>query len=309
MRLFAGLDAGQSGTQAVLADERGRILGRGAAGPADELGEGPDSTKLHDALAAALAEAIRAAGLPAGSHCELVVAGISGWHDAPVGHTPELPAERALLLHDALIAHAGAFGDGPGVLAIAGTGSVVYARNAHGKSLRVGGWGHLFGDEGGAFGIGREAILEALSCIDGGLEPSPVARAARRQFGLRPMEHIVLDITAGRIGRHEVAAIAPAVIKLAGRGELDAQAICDDAIEHLVADAVMATYRLEGGQLPTCVVGGLMNHKWYRLRVMARVQEHEKSLAWTPPQRDPAAGALLLAYREAGLDAEPDAAR
>jgi N-acetylglucosamine kinase-like BadF-type ATPase len=59
--LVAGIDGGQSSTIAVIGDERGRILARGAAGPSDEVGATADSTRLRDALAAALADARRRA--------------------------------------------------------------------------------------------------------------------------------------------------------------------------------------------------------------------------------------------------------
>ena len=64
MRLFAGIDGGQSSTVAVVADDAGRILGRGAAGAADEIGASKDSTRLRDALQGALAQAVDSARLP-----------------------------------------------------------------------------------------------------------------------------------------------------------------------------------------------------------------------------------------------------
>ena len=61
MTLYAGIDAGQSGTVAVIGDESGRILGRGRAGAADEIGQDAQSTRLRDALRAAYDEAAIAA--------------------------------------------------------------------------------------------------------------------------------------------------------------------------------------------------------------------------------------------------------
>jgi len=51
-----------------------------------------------------------------------------------------------------------ATGSGPGVVLIAGTGSVAYGRNAAGDTARAGGYGPLLGDEGSAFEIGRRAV-------------------------------------------------------------------------------------------------------------------------------------------------------
>jgi len=58
------IDGGQSGTAAVVATERGNVLGRGDAGPADEVGESPASTRLREAVEASLGAALAAANLP-----------------------------------------------------------------------------------------------------------------------------------------------------------------------------------------------------------------------------------------------------
>ena len=52
-----------------------------------------------------------------------------------------------------------AFGSGPGVIVIAGTGSIAYGRNAQGASARAGGWGSAISDEGSAHWIGRSAAV------------------------------------------------------------------------------------------------------------------------------------------------------
>ena len=56
---------------------------------------------------------------------------------------------------DMLIALEAAFDSGPGVIVIAGTGSIAYGRNRQGTTVRAGGWGFAIGDEGSAHWIGR----------------------------------------------------------------------------------------------------------------------------------------------------------
>src|SRR5690348_10321079 len=165
---FAGIDGGQSSTVALVADETGRIVGRGSAGPADEIGAGPDSTRLHDALHGALAAARSDAGLDADCTFAAIVAGISGYNGKLRGRAPQLPSARVKLMHDAPIAHAGALEGRPGVVIIAGTGSVVYARDAAGRESTLGGWGFLFGDEGSAFRIAADALALLMRAQDEG---------------------------------------------------------------------------------------------------------------------------------------------
>ncbi len=66
-----------------------------------------------------------------------IVAGISGYNGTQRGRPPQLPSERVKLMHDAPIAHAGALGGRPGVVIIAGTGSVIYARDDGGAGVHA----------------------------------------------------------------------------------------------------------------------------------------------------------------------------
>ncbi len=162
MTLFGGIDAGQSGTVAVIGDESGRILGRGEGGAADEIGQDSHSTRLRDALRLAYDHAASAAKLPEGARCARIVAGISGYEGRVYGRAPALPCDELVLLHDAVIAHAGAFAGGPGVAVIAGTGSVAYGRNARGEAVTVGGWGYLFASPRRAFWFSRRPFLHSI---------------------------------------------------------------------------------------------------------------------------------------------------
>src|SRR5262245_33131411 len=88
------------------------------------------------------------------------------------------------VISDAEAAYRGALGDTPGVLLLAGTGSMALGRNASGRWARAGGLGPLLGDEGSAFWIGREWLRTSTREKDFHLvrhilgAPSPVARIA-----------------------------------------------------------------------------------------------------------------------------------
>src|SRR4030095_5317067 len=74
---------------------------------------------------------------------------------------------HTIVVNDALIALVAAAGDAPGVVIIAGTGAIVYGRNANGEAARAGGWGHMIGDEGSGYWIGREALSAVMRAYDG----------------------------------------------------------------------------------------------------------------------------------------------
>ena len=185
---------------AVIGDET-RVLARGAAGPADEIGATSDSTRLRDALEGALANALAAAHLPPQTTFDAIVAGVSGYEGRIYGQAPRMPAQHFLLLHDAPIAHAGAFRGGPGVVVIAGTGSVAYALAGDGRTRTSGGWGYLFGDEGSAFWIARTFIARAT-------ENATLCARCSSTFDVANLRVLVRAFYSGEISRERLASFA-----------------------------------------------------------------------------------------------------
>jgi N-acetylglucosamine kinase len=296
--LVAGIDGGQSSTVAAIGDETGRVLGRGRAGPADEIGQGSESTRLREALRGALDAACRAAALPQSARFDAIVAGISGYDGHVYGRAPELPSDRVVLLHDTPIAHAGALGGRAGVIAIAGTGSVVYGRDDRGWSCTLGGWGYVFGDEGSAFGIARDSLamlMRAQDERDASLEEA--SRAACAYFGADSLRALVHAFYKGGIARDRLASYA----RHAMRSDAFA-AIVDrgaSSLATLVGAAIAA-----GAPARVSLVGGVFADAAFRSRVEREIRDAHPAAEMVAPRYEPECGALLLAYREAGLAVE-----
>jgi N-acetylglucosamine kinase-like BadF-type ATPase len=298
VRYAAGIDGGQSSTVAVVGDERGRILATGRAGPADEIGAKPESLRLHDALRAALDDARIRAGLPEQTVFAAVVAGVSGYRGRVYGRAPELPAERFILMHDAPIALAGALAGEPGVAVISGTGSVIYARDAHGNAQTLGGWGFLFGDEGSAFWIAREALALLMRAHDEGASAlTGEMRAACEFFGARSLRELAHAFYHGALTRDRLAAFAPTVLRFDSL-----RAIGDAGAARLTA---LVRRAVEAGAPATvALVGGTFADPAFGERVSAGIREAVPGVRIVRPCYEPAAGALLLAYRELGISAQ-----
>jgi N-acetylglucosamine kinase-like BadF-type ATPase len=295
--LAAGIDGGQSSTVAVVGDERGHILGRGSSGPSDEIGAGADSTRLRDALRSALEDALRSAGL-AGTRCDAVVAGISGYNGRVYGRPPELPARRVVLMHDTPIAHAGALAGRDGVIVIAGTGSVAYTRDRNGASHIFGGWGFLFGDEGSAFRIACDALADLMRAKDDGdASAVEVTRAALDFFEAPALRDVGRRFYHGEISRDRLAAFAPVALGFerfraaANRGA--------DRLAELACRAIDA-----GGVARVGLSGGVFRDSAFRARVGDGIHARAAGAEVFAARYDPAAGALLLAYRELGVEPE-----
>jgi glucosamine kinase len=276
--LFAGIDGGQTASMAVIGDET-RILARGAAGAADEIGATPDSTRLRDALEGALRSALVAANLPRDTQFSAIVAGVSGYEGRVYGQTPQMPTQRFVLMHDAPIAHAGAFGGAAGVVVIAGTGSVAYTVARDGRTRTSGGWGYLFGDEGSAFWIARTFIARAT-------ENPALVRPLLEYFDAANLRALVRAFYVGEISRERIASFA-------------AIALTNEELAH---DAARELARLTASAVierpcEIAFVGGLFRNPAFTERVYAQTRERLPDCKIVAPTTDPAEGALILARR------------
>lgn len=299
MRYYAGIDGGQSSTVAVVGDERGSVLGRGVGGPADEVGQDSSSTRLRDALSGALRAALAAAGLAEQTQLARVVAGISGYEGRVYGKPPALPAQSLTLMHDAPIAHAGAFAGGPGVVVIAGSGSVAYGTNERGAVVQAGGWGYLFGDEGSAFWLAREAIARAMRGEDAG-EPDELAMLALQHLQQSSLRSLARAFYGGEIDRAELAKFAPLVLHRAECGDEGAAQLLEGAAAALVRLAMLVVTRLgmsEGADVAFC--GGLLQSRALRDAVARSMHDLLPSARHVEPLEEPALGALRLARESA----------
>ncbi len=294
----AGIDAGQSSTIAVIGDENGRIVGRGCAGPADEIGVAPASTRMHDALNAAIEAARVAARLSPETTYAAIVAGVSGYDGRVYGVAPALPTQRLTIVHDAPIAHAGALGGAPGVIAIAGTGSVVYSVDAPASALTLGGWGYLFGDEGSAFWIARETLATLMRAHDErDSSYRSETRAACEFFGVPSLRRLAHAFYKGALTRDRLAAFAAHAAEFESFARLVERGA--DRLAALIGEAVAA-----GAAPRVALVGGVFNDTRFRERVAMRVRERVANVEIVVPRYEPAAGALLMAYRELGAEPE-----
>jgi len=295
MKCFAGIDGGQSSTIAVIGDECGRILGRGRAGAADEIGQSKESTRLRDALRGALEDARRSAGLASSIRFEAIVAGISGYDGRVYGREPELPSACVKLVHDTPIAHAGALGGRAGVIVIAGTGSVVYGRDDAGWSCTLGGWGFLFGDEGSAFAIVRDALTILMRAQDEGDDSLEAeTRAACDYFGTTTLRRLGHAFYKKELTRERLASFAPAALRFdAFRSAANRGA---DRLAVLTAAAISA-----GAPARVAFVGGVFSDAGIRERLRSGILWRFSNAEIVDSRYEPASGALLLAYRERGL--------
>ncbi|HEY6236051.1 MAG TPA: BadF/BadG/BcrA/BcrD ATPase family protein, partial [Candidatus Elarobacter sp.] len=291
-----------SSTAAVVVDEKGVVRGRGTAGAADHVDEPPGSRKFADACTTALTGALAAAGLPRDTRFAAVHAGLSGYDERFDGARPELAADVVRVEHDAPVALAGAVQALPAVVVIAGTGSVAYGKTADGRSVRTGGWGYLFGDAGSAFAVARDALAHAMDQDDRGAR-SPLGDAALAYFDHESLRALATAALLARIPRGKVASFARVVHDAARLGDAAAASVVDAAATALAELAAVTLGRLQltGETVLVAFAGGSFQNDAFFARTRERLAALAPHAQAVMPRYDPAVGAALLAFRDAGL--------
>lgn len=304
MRLFLGVDGGQSSTKALIGDEAGRVLGEGAGGPCNHAGAAKGREKLARAVRESVAAACAQAKLDAQQvRFEAACFGMSGGPEDKQAILAEiLPAAKLVVTHDALIALSGATAGEPGVVTISGTGSIAFGRNAGGEIARAGGWGFLFGDEGSGFDIVRQAVRAALRFEEGWGPETALHRVLVREASARDANDLMHRLYTEEWPRPRASLLAKTVDSVALDGDPVAREILLNAAQQLAMLAVSVRRRLfrPGEAASVCYIGGVFRGGMLLERFRQLVELEEGSRA-APPRYEPVAGALLEAYRAAGL--------
>lgn len=305
MKLFLGVDGGQSGTTALIGDETGRILGEGEAGPCNHAGALEGRGKLERAVAGSVSAACARAGLDA-STVEFAAAcfGMSGGPDDKQEILAGiLRTERLLVTTDAVTALAGATATGQGIIVIAGTGSIAFGRSAEGRTARAGGWGYIFGDEGGAFDIARQALRAALRMEEGWGPPTSLRETLLASTESRDANHALHRFYTDEWPRSRVATLAASVDEAAMNGDGVALEILNGAAMQLamLAAAVRTQLWKSGEAVEVAYIGGVYQSRMLleRFRMLVEMESGSHCRA---PLYGPAEGALLEAYRAGGFN-------
>ncbi|MBL0428826.1 BadF/BadG/BcrA/BcrD ATPase family protein [Ramlibacter alkalitolerans] len=279
-----GIDGGGSGTRALVQHVHGETVGTGSAGPS-ALGQG--IPQAWENIQAAVGRAFEGAGLPVPpwKRCALA-AGLSGvshapWREAFLAGNPGLARLDAET--DSFTMLLGAHAGQPGVIVIAGTGSIAEALRADGSRATVGGWGFRVDDEGSGGWLGLQAVRHGLAAFDGRVNASPLARRVWMHCG---DERESLQDWCQLSGQFEFAQLARAVFECEA-GDPVAAGLLQQATAALEDLALAIDPR---GRLPLAIAGSIGERLAPRMRPALRSR-------LVPPKAGAAEGALTLARR------------
>lgn len=324
MPFYLAIDAGGTSTRCLLADST-RILARVSTGSVKlmRVAEAEATARLH----AMLDEVSAAAGVPLSQITRtcfglagLTIPTVRAWANSAVAARV---SGQLILCGDEEIALDAAFGEGPGILVIAGTGSNVIGRAASGDVVGAGGWGPILGDEGSGYWIGLEAIRAALHAHD--REPSPPSLASLVDSGPTHSARILAEIQRAwnlgslaeliALGNHrgdatgpapDFASLAPVVALCAEHGNPIAVSILNRAGEDLAALVALVARKLSrasganldprSSNLAIAFTGSVVTHvAMVRVAMISSLAQKLPAAKVQPSAVDPLEGALYRA--------------
>ncbi|MBA2527544.1 MAG: ATPase [Pyrinomonadaceae bacterium] len=302
-----GIDGGGSKTHAVIVDAEGRTLGEGTSGPSNPLRVGIARA------AAAVREAIDKACEAAQVRREDIIAaeiGLAGTRRPELRERvreglSNLGIADVEVVSDADIALYGATDGEPGVVVIAGTGSVCCGVNARGKRNCAGGWGPVAGDEGGGAWIARRALRAIAHASDGRGPKTSLMAAACAYFHVTTPDDLSTAIYAPTMTNERLAGFGKQVIEAAKAKDQVAREIMAEAGSELgvAVAAVIRNLKLEPERFQVAYVGGVFAAAGELVLgpMCERIHQLAPLAFVAPPRMSPSLAAARMARERSNL--------
>ena len=291
--IIVGVDAGATKTKAMAYDCEGNFIGEGLSGPGNYQNVGLTEAlkNIKEAIYLATKEkepdvvAIGAAGLDSRFDWETF---------SPLALKI---APKVIVQHDGVIAlFSETLGD-PGVVVIAGTGSVVEGFDGK-EFIRLGGREWLLSDEGSAYWVGREALRKILRMMEGIERKTILYDKVTDKIKVKDIDEFTLWVYKSSCKKDLIASISIAVDEAAREGDEIALEILRSGAEELANLAVILANRI--GTNVVYLKGGMFNSQVYRNFFISYLNKH--GIKGEVGKRDPVFGALVLGFKEAGCD-------
>jgi glucosamine kinase len=303
--LYVGLDLGGSGTRAALVDADGALLATGRGGPSGVAASSASRRLLARSLDAALAPIAARVGTSACVvHAGTRGLSLPGRRDSVLLELgTRFPNAQVHVSNDALIALWGGLAGRPGVVVLAGTGSIALARSADGREGRAGGWGYLLGDEGSAYWLGREAMAAYLYVLEDRGPAGALAALVASATGEATVPESIAWVNSGDNPVVRLAGLAPLVARAAEAGDRVAREILSHAGRALADLAASAVSQIGPGQLPDGLNVACCGGVWAAGPVLSApfreaLADRLPAARIVPPVLPPVAGAIVLAMQQ-----------
>jgi len=296
-----GIDVGGTKTVCLLANDAGQVVANAREEGANLQGAGELALEkvLHSVMEKTLADHDAVPSVIC-----LGIAGVDRASDEAIVRSimKRIGYKAAILVvNDALIALQAGIGDLPGIVIVAGTGSIAYGRNAKGEAARAGGWGYVLGDEGSGYWIGRLALRAVVRHADGRGRMTSLTPRLLSHFGVQRAADLIHKTYHEELPPSAIASLARYVQQGRDEGDFVASAILNRAADELMtaATAVMTRLELSDAEFSFVLSGGMFHAvPWLcdQLKLMLpALAPNSRTLRL---EEEPALGAVRLALAE-----------
>jgi len=297
-----GVDGGGSATRSVIISTEGEVLATAEAGPSNPITIGAERALAN------ILEAVDEASTRCGVHEFLASRlGVAGTDRSRL-RQELLDGMRTsfgdtAIVSDAASALAGGIGCRPGVVVIAGTGSIAYGENRLGETARAGGWGWRLGDEGSGYTIGLKAIMAALRAQDGRGPETVLKQKIVSHLGLGRLEDIIDWVYEPGREPRDIAYLVPLVREAEAEGDEAAALVMAEAGAELgfVANAVIRRLDMSGEFLVSLNGGVFKQPSGYIIAFEEVLRREASECALIKPRMPPLLGSALLALKSLGV--------
>jgi len=293
MDFVAGIDGGGTKTTLVMMDTQGNTISRKvySAFNINSIGSEAFRTLLTE-IASYLASVgccqslcIGAAGVSNNEMIEIISEVLR-----------EYNVENFFLVGDHVIALEGAHDGGPGIAVISGTGSICFGKRPDGKIERAGGWGHIIGDAGSAYALGRDMFRACAKQIDGYGQETLLLDLLAEKHGIRVREDIIgLVYTADKA---TIASFAKIVEDAYVAGDRVASGIMHENARALSEEVKAVSRKLSISSAKVALLGGMVDKDTpFRKLFIEYLSKLPGNLICIDPVKSAASGAVMLAFK------------
>ncbi|GAA0486080.1 N-acetylglucosamine kinase [Salinibacillus aidingensis] len=198
--------------------------------------------------------------------------------------------EKIIVENDALSTLIGATNHTPGVLLASGTGSIAFGHDGKGNYVRSGGWGHILGDEGGGYWIGKAAIQSILKMYDGRGPKTMLSDLVLNHFGFKDHEELYDWVYGSDFTVNSVGELAKIVEEAFCLGDKVSEKILESATHELsqLAFGVIRKLNISNQPLQILFLGGvLQNNEYIKKRVERNILNKVEEIEILPNNQKP----------------------
>lgn len=308
VKYIIGIDGGGTQTVGYLADEDQRLLQKEKVGPTNYHSVGIKKVKKNLKI---LIEKLCEKSNIEVDDVAIISSGIAGV-DRPEDKTLIRNVLRQfeydfdiIVNNDVKTALINAHGQQKGIMLVCGTGSIAAGVKGKNNFVRVGGWGHLIGDEGSGYKIAIYMLQKIMESFDGREKFTLLSDLVLKELGLEEPLEIIDYVYNPEISKENIADLTPLVFKAIRAGDEIARKIVEQATDELLEMVITVIRKLKMNEKERIISlsGGVFeNSRIMRETFIKKAKKEIPSITFREPKFPPGIGALIIGWNELNIE-------